>query len=189
MNEWEKDKKWSDHYIDEIKSILGRYLIGESSQEDDQMKNTDLVVLKMEAVRIGCRIRRPGFAALYGDEFTIRCNRPSGVKTELTKIIEGWGDYFFYGHAGEDGKLAAWALCDLKSFRLWFHSYIIDHAGKKPGQLEHNTDGSSKFLAFRFDEMPNSFLVARKCFSEEIDFDPEKICREFIKKRKERGVL
>lgn len=41
----------------EIKSVLGMRLIGEPPIEEDRERNTDLIVLKMEAVRVGCRIR------------------------------------------------------------------------------------------------------------------------------------
>ena len=56
--DWQDDKKWSDRFIPFIKPILGLYLIGEATQEDDKNKNTDLIVFKMDAVRIACRIRR-----------------------------------------------------------------------------------------------------------------------------------
>ena len=56
----------------------------------------------------------------YGSEFTIRAGRPSGAKTELTKIIEGWGDYFFYGFADPtEIYLAQWLIGSLNAFRLW----------------------------------------------------------------------
>lgn len=169
MKTWEINKAWSDKYIPEIKHILGLYLIGEAPQEEDACRNTDLIVLRLESVRIGCRIRRPGYADIYGNEFTIRTSRPSGMKTELTKIIEGWGDYFFYGHAGNDGLLSAWALCDLKSFRLWFGRYIAKNNGHLPGKLQKNKDGSSNFRAFKFSCMPDSFVVARKVYTEETE--------------------
>jgi hypothetical protein len=159
---WLDDKAWADFYMPEIKRILGLYLIGDANEDEDAQRNTDLIVLTMAAVRIGCRLRKPGFAAKYGDEFTIRCSRPQGNKTELAKIIEGWGDYFFYGHAGEDGFLAAWALCDFKPFRLWFNSYIVNHGGQVPGILKSNVDGSSEFRAFKFSELPPEFIVAQK---------------------------
>jgi len=81
---WETDKKWSDRYLPEIKSILGRCLIAEPPIEEDQERNTDLMVLRLDAVRIGCRIRKAGYLEKYGDEFTIRTSRPSGAKTELS---------------------------------------------------------------------------------------------------------
>ena len=60
--------------------------------KEDAERNTDLIVLKLDAVRIACRVRNHEYITRYGDEFTIRAERPSGVKTELAKIIDGWGD-------------------------------------------------------------------------------------------------
>ncbi len=134
MTVWEKDKRWSDIFLLEIKQILGSQLIGEPPVEEDQKRNTDLIVLKMDSVRIACRVRRFKYHNRYSDEITIRAGRPSGIKTELTKIIEGWGDYFFYGFADDsEEKLVAWRLCDLKVFRLWFNRTIIKNGGVMPG--------------------------------------------------------
>jgi len=155
---WEDDKKWSDQFLPEIKSILGRYLISEPPIEEDQERNTDLMVLKMDAVRIGCRMRRIENLC-YANEFTIRAGRPSGIKTELAKIIEGWGNYFFYGF-GEEGVLYKWTLADLNVFRLWFSEYVRDNKGKQPGTGKENHDRSSGFLAFQWSDLPSEFIVS-----------------------------
>lgn len=155
---WEKDKRWSDQFMDEIKSILGIHLIGEPPVEEDQERNTDLIVLKMDSVRIACRVRRNEYAVRYGEEFTVRAGRPSGIKTELTKIIEGWGDYFFYGF-GDESKLSKWTLADLNVFRLWYNQQLF--LGNHPGIKQNNDDGSSYFFAFRWDELPCNFIIAK----------------------------
>lgn len=165
---WTVDKKWSDVFLPEIKQILGLYLIGEPPIEEDQERNTDLMVLKMDAVRVGCRVRRSisesGYLAFerHSGEFTIRTGRPSGVKTELTKIIEGWGDYFFYGFANEDETgLRHWSLCNLNEFRVWFVRYLAKNKGQMPGIGKDNTDGSSTFKAFKFASLPPEFIIAK----------------------------
>lgn len=161
MSIWQADKKWSDRFLPEIKAILGTHLIGEPPIEEDAERNTDLMVLRMEAIRIGCRIRRHKFLAKYGNEFTIRAGRTSGVKTELTKIIEGWGDYFFYGFAdAERPNLVAWFLSDLRVFRVWFNRTILE-TKKCPGLRQSNSDNSSYFLAFAVSDLPQQFVVAR----------------------------
>lgn len=156
------DWRWSDKFLVDIRRILGEHLICAAPIEDDAERNTDLIVLKLDAVRIGCRIRRHDYLIRYPYEFTIRAGRPSGVKTELAKIIEGWGDYFFYGFAneGEDG-LERWTLCDLRVFRLWFNRYMAGHGGALPGVEQANGDDSSVFRAFRWGELPFEFIVAR----------------------------
>jgi hypothetical protein len=161
MSAWKTDKKWSDKYLVDIKRILGEHLIGEPPKEEDAERNTDLMVLRMDAVRIGCRIRKYCYYPSYNGEFTIRAGRPSGVKTELTKIIEGWGDYFFYGFANEDQTgLHAWGLADMKVFRLWFNRYLVLNNGQVPGKSRGNADGSSTFIAFSWMDFPNNFLIA-----------------------------
>ena len=87
MNGWENDKSWSDKFLPEIKRHLGQTLISTAPIQEDQERNTDLIVLTMAPLRIACRIRRFDQFAPYGHQFTIREGRPSGAKTELTKII------------------------------------------------------------------------------------------------------
>lgn len=159
MKGWEQDKRWSDQFMPEIKSRLGQALIGEPPTEDDQQRNTDLIVLKMDAVRIGCRVRKFN-QITYAGEFTIRSGRPSGVKTELTKIIEGWGDYFFYGFSNQDETaLYRWLIGDLKAFRIWYSRQLAKNYGRPPGIPQRNHDGSSSFYAFRWSEIPE-FVIA-----------------------------
>jgi len=164
-NDWQKDKAWSDRFLPEIKRILGEHLIGEPPAEEDVLRNADLMVLRMEAVRIGCRVRTHSYLERYPNEFTIRSVRPkTGNKTELSKILEGWGDYFFYGFSDvAEVYLAAWLLGDLKVFRLWFQRETANLPPRRtPGQAKDNHDGKSSFLAFRVDDLPTEFVVARQ---------------------------
>lgn len=165
--QWEKDKEKADKYLSEIKQILGLYLIGTAPIEEDQERNTDLIVLRMEAIRIACRMRGYEYYIKWPDDITIRSLRPSGVKTELTKIVEGWGDYFFYGFSNaKETVLHAWRLCDLKVFRLWFSRTLIPlQSGGIPGIRKSNKNGSSDFRVFNTNEMPRDFIVADKGLS------------------------
>jgi hypothetical protein len=163
MNTWQGDKKWSDKFLPDIKRVLGEFLIKAAPIEEDAERNTDLIVLKLDAVRIACRIRRYEYWSRYPDQFTIRSGRPSGIKTELTKIIEGWGDYFFYGFSDEkESSLISWTLCDLKVFRVCFNRKIVERKGLLPGILQKNGDSSSSFIAFSLIEFPKEFIIARK---------------------------
>jgi len=161
---WTQDKRWSDQFLTEIKRILGEYLIDEPPIEEDMEHNTDLIVLRMDSVRVGCRVRRYEYFLKYQNEFTLRSNRPHGSKTELTKIIEGWGDYFFYGFSDDVGKqLIAWHLFDLKIFRLWFNRELLKrNAGQVPGIEVQNHDGSSSFRVFKIQDLPKAFVVGCK---------------------------
>ena len=160
MQKWEQQKQWSDRFLPEIKRILGEQLISEPPIEEDAEHNTDLMVLRLDAIRIACRIRKYDYLKNYGNEFTIRAGLPSGVKTELTKIIEGWGDYFFYGFSDPDEVfLIQWILGDLKAFRVWFNRELI-RLKYMPGIKQNNHDNSSFFYAFPID-IPN-FIIAQK---------------------------
>jgi len=154
------DMRWSNQFLPEIKRIIGEHLITTAPPEEDMQRNTDLIVLTLGAVRVACRVRQHQYIDRYGDEFTIRASRPNDVKTELTKLIEGWGDYLLYGFASQDEtRLAAWVLGDLRVFRL---SYMRGLASGSPlGMGRKNGDGSSTFQAFRIDEFPREFVVAR----------------------------
>lgn len=156
---WQQDKRWSDRFLHEIKGHVGQALIGEPPVEEDQQRNTDLVVLRLDAVRIGCRVRKHD-QIRYSHEFTIRSGRQSGIKTELTKIIEGWGDYFFYGFADQDeNRLALWLIGDLKAFRIWYSRQLVLRRGDPPGLRQNNRDNSSSFHAFKWADIPG-FVVA-----------------------------
>ena len=160
MTGWQHDQRWADRFVPEVKHVLGFYLIGRADQDEDQLHNTDLVVLKMDSVRVACRIRRNEFLLKYPYEFTIRAGRPSGAKTELAKVIEGWGDYLFYGFADAgENSLAAWFLGDLGVFRGWYSDALIRSNGHPPGRLRFNRDGSSSFHAFELKDMPDSFVI------------------------------
>ena len=164
---WKKDKRWSDKFLPEMKSICGTYLIGEASLDEDAERNTDLVVLKLDAVRIACRVRKFSYSQKngYRNQITIRSGRPSGTKTELTKMIEGWGDYMLYGFASEDESgLHAWVLCDLKPLRLFIFRHMASRRNAPPHhypwQRQKNHDRSSDFVAIDIDDLPAEVVVA-----------------------------
>ena len=160
MNNWAAGKRWSDKFLPEIKRILGECLISEPPIKEDMKHNTDLIALRLEAVRIACRVRKYEYYKQYPDEFTIRAGLPSGAKTELTKIIEGWGNYFFYGFADQQEKhLISWILGDLNAFRIWFSRQLLTSNGSMPGVTRKNYDGSSSFMVFKYNKIPN-FIVS-----------------------------
>lgn len=160
MNNWIEDKKWSDKFLPEIKRILGENLIKEAPLEEDKNHNTDLMVLTLGGIRVGCRVRKYKYFLEYPDEFTIRSDRTYG-QTELAKIISGWGNYFLYGFSNEkENDLVSWKLLSLNEFRLWFTSEIIK-TKEMPGSKQHNRDNSSDFIAFDITQMPNSIILNR----------------------------
>jgi len=163
MVAWVNSKTWSDRFIPEIKRILGEHLIEVPEADEDTHHNTDLITLCLPAeVRIACRVRKFEYLQKYGSEFTLRCSRPSRRLTEMDKLLDGWGDYLFYGFAdAEETALAAWLIGDLEVFRRWHKQYRATHQ-RWPGYLKRNPDGSSHFTAFGIHDVDPKFIVARK---------------------------
>jgi len=160
MNDWQSDKAWSDRFIPEIRSIVGPCLLVPSSLEQDQTEAADLVILKAAAMTIACRVRRPGYLPRYKNEFTVRCHRTSGAKTELEKITEGWGDWMFYGHAGESEKyLELWWLLDLSAWR----AHLIRDKRQIKSGVTANRDGRTKFSWFDITSFPQSPPLVIAC--------------------------
>jgi len=161
---WKIDKKWADRFLPEIKQIIGEHLIIEPKLEEDAFHNTDLIVLGFDSIRIGCRIRKYEYFSQYPNEFTIRSERTkSGAKTELTKIIEGWGNYFFYGFADKtESHIVFWIIVSLNEFRLWFNRELVKNKGEIPGEKKNNKDSSSNFIAFDTTKMPQEIIFRQK---------------------------
>lgn len=117
MSGYVSDREWSDLMIPQIKQIVGPFLLEAASFDVDAKQATDLIVFTARDMRIAARVRRPGYADRYPYEFTIRCKRDSGAETELSKIVNGWGDWLFYGHANVTNWIERWWLIDLHAFR------------------------------------------------------------------------
>lgn len=93
---YEQDRKIEYRFSKTIKAILGCQFIIQDEIED--IKNgTDFMLLSVNPFRVAVRLRRFKYLSMYGNEFTIRWARPSGVKTEIHKIKEGLVNYLFYG--------------------------------------------------------------------------------------------
>ena len=158
MTNYIQQRAWSDRFLPAMKRILGEHLIGEAPKEEDMCRNTDLITLSMEPMRIACRIRKPKY--IKHNDFTIRYDVSSGRKTEFQKILDGWGDYFLYGYAGENDDLSAWGLCRLDEFRRWHNAHQF--MGKKFWTAKRNwRPGDSEFICVPWASMRKCFLVAQ----------------------------
>ena len=131
------DREWSDRFIPAAKRIIGPELLDVAPLEVDCTQATDLIVLTAGTKNIGVRIRSYGFAERYPNQFTIRSHRDSGAKTELAKIIDGWGDWFFYGYEAADPStdISPWMLLDLRAFRAGLVrelAEVVRHLERQP---------------------------------------------------------
>jgi hypothetical protein len=111
---YQDDRDWSDRFTPAIKRIICPYLLEEAAPEADAKEATDLVG---KHLRIACRVRHVDYWKRYPDQFTIRSRRDSGAKTELAKILDGHGDWMFYGFHDEGDTIRQWYLIDLHAFR------------------------------------------------------------------------
>jgi len=118
--------------------------IDDSSPEQDMKESTDLVVKTMGG-KVAVRIRRPD---CQFRDLTIRSWRANGAKTELPKIKEGFGDFYLYAWAGENGKLANWILVNLDSLRK---SGLLENRETIP-----NPDRITGFIAISVFELKKS---------------------------------
>lgn len=135
-------------------------MISESDFVVDTTQATDLIVLTLKPFSVACRVRRNEYLERYKNEFTIRSKLESGTETELSKIVNGFGDYMFYGFASKvHGKLAEWYLINLDSFRAAMirRNSLNIIKGKKS-----NNDGTY-FCWFKIDSFPANppLLIAR----------------------------
>lgn len=151
---YDADRRWSDAFIPAIKKIVGPLLLEESSFEVDTQQAADLVVMNARDKTIACRVRRCGYADRYGYEFTIRAKRDTGAKTELEKIVDGFGDWMFYGHAAEDGmNVSRWMVISLPALR----AAIIR---KQAVPIKQSNGDGTHFVAFDVRALPESCLVS-----------------------------
>lgn len=113
-----RDRGWSDRYLDEVRRIVGPFLLKPAPFEVDTQQAGDLVLMTSADLRIAVRVRRSSSSERFPDQITIRSRRDNGAATELEKIISGLGDWFFYGHAvPSNPRLVRWFLLDLDTFR------------------------------------------------------------------------
>ena len=147
MNEFQTDFRYQSGFLPVIKAIVGPLLLEPSSFELDTREATDLLVLLARDMRIACRVRRQGYAEKYPWEFTIRSSRPSGAITEMAKIVDGWGDWMFYGHDCGNGGISRWMVLNLHAMP----SHLIRdgfRAKRTIRRFDRSNGDGTKFIAF-----------------------------------------
>jgi hypothetical protein len=159
---YRQDREWADQHMTRVKGIIGPYLLMPAPLERDVSEVADLIVLRARDMTIAVRLRRRErrFWATHPHQFTLRCKRDNGTTTELSKIVHGWGDWFFYGHA-EGDVLDPWMLLDLSGLREAFirdPSLLRRPDGKRSG-VQDNHDGTH-FAYFDRSRLPSYVTVA-----------------------------
>src|SRR5208283_6030064 len=125
---YRQDRDWSDKEIGQAIEIISPYLPNRTleiaPEEMDLNEVADLVVRPIPAIRdghkisrIALRFRGGDYAIRYPGQFTIRSWRANDAPVELLKILNGYGDWMFYGHLNETKIFWKWLLIDLSVFR------------------------------------------------------------------------
>lgn len=152
---WKQDKAWADRYWPEIERVI-RQVAGEiidvrqADDESDQKRATDYVV-SVSSGDIACRIRKWQYWRYA--EVTIRSSRPGPYKTELQKIREGFGRWYLYAWAHDDGQFGAWVFVDLDKLR---DSGFLERSWEE----QNNHDGSSTFICIPICHLQDCILRA-----------------------------
>ena len=136
-----------------IKGILGNQFITKDIYADEQ-EGTDFQTYTIHPLRVAVRLRRHSYYEKYKDEFTIRWSRPSGIKTEYQKIMEGLVNYILYGFLDEDeSHIISYFIGDLSIFR---------NSNIQPYKIKPNAPiNDSELAIFRLDALPNEFVIKR----------------------------
>lgn len=172
-NSYTTNRAWSDKMIPYLKQIIGGYLLDIASEEDDMKKNTDLIVLNVGNKRIACRVRRNEYwkKQEYRQQFTIRSVN-NGYKTELEKVMEGWGDYFFYGFANEDcSAIIKHIFIDLAIFRL--HANDTHHMDIPNGDRTY-------FRAYDWTIMPQEMIFRKNITNDDVGILEEVVSKTIV---------
>jgi len=155
-----ENRNWSDLFITQLKRELGEAFIDIAPEYKDTQEATDLVVFGIGELCFACRVRRFEYFEKFKDQFTIRLKLPNYRKSELDKIMEGFGDFYFYGFSNKrnDGSgFIKYIIFDLKIFREWF-DYLKRSSRKECWEKRSNINNSPDFLAFKIDCFPSNMI-------------------------------
>lgn len=145
---WRGRKAWADGYLPQVeiavRAVAGQIIeIREGTEDEDRKEATDYVV-HVASGTIACRVRDD---CKYRD-LTLRASLPSGAKTELAKIKEGWGRWYLYMWVNGD-RVDDWIFVDLDKLRA---SGLLEDKRR-----QRNPDGVT------FLPLPAPKLVAAGC--------------------------
>jgi hypothetical protein len=171
---WRQDKAQADQYTSLIKQHLGAAFVVEAEMIEDQQENTDYRYLIHGTGSIAARIRNVtdywnvSHGIRWGEQFTIRSSRPSGVLTELHKMLHGWGDYFYYGwgNPGPPLSIPAYTILRLEIIRNWINLLMVPSMphpwfqANPPWHVKTNMDGT-QFWTVPLRNLPEEAIVRR----------------------------
>jgi len=101
--------------LGEVFSVVSNSIL-KATWEQDCKEATDYIL--PDGRTVGCRIRRHDIFRRFPHQFVLRCRCPSGAKTELEKVLEGYCDLYLYSFLNEVGvEIISWFIGDMSVFR------------------------------------------------------------------------
>lgn len=124
------DRPFGDQFIPWAMSMfsvppmdrLPGVVVRKASEHLDLSRATDLTRTWTDGHRVehwALRAREHHYARSYGFDVTLRSRRDSGAETELSKILDGFGDRMLYGFQSAVAPmvLGRWVVLDLHALR------------------------------------------------------------------------
>lgn len=154
MNERQRrNYEWQLQYEPAVFDVLAHHVFARASFRQDTKQATDAVLYCARGSTFALRIRRPHYAADFPNDVTFRCHS-NDHRTELAKVLDGYGDMMLYAFAHEDGppKLNGWTLLDLRAFRM----------ARLPTPSPISNGDGTAFVAFKTHRLPRGVVIARE---------------------------
>jgi hypothetical protein len=139
---WSYSQTYMPAIIQILQSNLMKIVSIEIANEEDDMKHSTDLKIKMTAGDVAVRIRRP--YRTFRD-LTIRAK--CGIQeTEIHKLRKGYADFYLYLWECDEGDICDWILVDINKMRetrLLYHDKTI----------RMNRDNYTGFISFSLDEL------------------------------------
>ncbi|KKM01523.1 hypothetical protein LCGC14_1793590 [marine sediment metagenome] len=120
----------------------------------DLKQGTDFCIV--DPLSLAVRLRRYDFYKNFHHQFTMRWSRPSGVKTEYLKIMEGSVQWSFYGFLdAAERQIIDWCIMDLDVFRDIVKKYNLG-----PEEIRDNNPPDSKLAIYSKRSFPDEYFKA-----------------------------
>jgi hypothetical protein len=150
MSGYDDDIRLERRHASTIAGILGKQFIKQDVMLDLH-EATDFATFTVAPFKVAARLRTHGYLSRYGDEFTLRWCRPSGVPTEIDKVRAGLVDYMIYGFVSED---------ESRIVRYFIGDFSVFLAGEPdPVVVRWNTPPDSQLAAYRLADTREEFVV------------------------------
>ena len=123
MSKYTINRAWADQYTEQVIALLvsnAAHIVNVevAPQYQDAHYATDMIIQVVGGC-VAVRIRRD----TEHRDLTIRSTLPSGAKTELQKIQEGFADWYLYAWT-RNGQICEWILVDLNRLRTSGTIYV-----------------------------------------------------------------